>query len=285
MKRRSLLRLAAAGAAAGIPSAYPAAVMAAPRARPWMRWMPHEPQSTEAIDHTAWDAVLARYVSGHPDGINRFAYGSVTAADRAALDRYLDALSATPIARFNRDQQFAFWVNLYNALTVRVVLDHYPVDSIRDIDISSGLFADGPWGRDLIEVDGTALTLDDIEHRILRPLWRDPRIHYAVSCASLGCPNLARTAFLPGMLETMLNASAHDYINHPRGAAIRDGRLYVSSLYDWFSEDFGGDDAGVIAHLRHFAQGALADGLADIRSVSGHAYDWRLNDAARPPPA
>ncbi len=285
MKRRSLLRLVAAGAAAGIPSAYPAAVMAAPPARPWKRWMPHDPQSTAAIDHTAWDAVLARYVSGHPDGINRVAYGSVTAADRAALDRYLDALSATPIARFNRDQQFAFWVNLYNALTVRVVLDHYPVDSIRDIDISSGLFADGPWGRDLIEVDGTALTLDDIEHRILRPLWRDPRIHYAVSCASLGCPNLARTAFLPGMLETMLNASAHDYINHPRGAAIRDGRLYVSSLYDWFSEDFGGDDAGVIAHLRDFAQGALAAGLADIRSVSGHAYDWRLNDAARRPPA
>ncbi|MEE8270937.1 MAG: DUF547 domain-containing protein, partial [Alphaproteobacteria bacterium] len=190
MKRRSLLRLVAAGAAAGIPSAYPAAVMAAPPARPWKRWMPHDPQSTAAIDHTAWDAVLARYVSGHPDGINRVAYGSVTAADRAALDRYLDALSATPIARFNRDQQFAFWVNLYNALTVRVVLDHYPVDSIRDIDISSGLFADGPWGRDLIEVDGTALTLDDIEHRILRPLWRDPRIHYAVSCASLGCPNL-----------------------------------------------------------------------------------------------
>ncbi len=285
MKRRSLLRLVAAGAAAGIPSAYPAAVMAAPPARPWKRWMPHDSQSTAAIDHTAWDAVLARYVSRHPDGINRVANGSVTAADRAALDRYLDALSATPIARFNRDQQFAFWVNLYNALTVRVVLDHYPVDSIRDIDISSGLFADGPWGRDLIEVDGTALTLDDIEHRILRPLWRDPRIHYAVSCASLGCPNLARTAFLPGMLETMLNASAHDYINHPRGAAIRDGRLYVSSLYDWFSEDFGGDDAGVIAHLRNFAQGALADGLADIRSVSGHAYDWRLNDAARPPPA
>ena len=90
---------------------------------------------------------------------------------------------------------------------------------------------------------------------------------------------------MPGMLKMMLDAGAHDYINHPRGATIRDGRLYVSSIYDWYSEDFGGDDAGVIAHLRDFADGALADGLADIRSVSGHDYDWRLNDAARPPRA
>ena len=98
----------------------------------------------------------------------------------AALNAYVENLSRMPINDFNRAEQKAFWINLYNALTVKVVLAAYPVKSIRDIAISPGLFARGPWGKKLIEIDGETVSLNDIEHRILRPIWRDPRLHYAL---------------------------------------------------------------------------------------------------------
>ncbi len=171
-------------------SAWPLAGMAAPSAELWPRWQAHDDASTARIDHSAWDRFLRTYVRLGADGIARIPYGRVAAADREALGRDLSRLAATPISAYSRAEQFAFWVDLYNELTVKVVLDHYPVRSIRDIAISPGLFASGPWGRKLITIEGEGLSLDDIEHRILRPIWRDPRIHYAVNCAALGCPNL-----------------------------------------------------------------------------------------------
>ena len=110
------------------------------------------------------------------------------------------------------------------------------------------MFSDGPWGRALIEVEGEALSLDDIEHRILRPIWRDARIHYAVSCASIGCPNLQRTAFTDTNADELMAAAAHAYINHSRGVRIDGGRLIVSKIYSWFREDFGATDAAAVAH-------------------------------------
>jgi hypothetical protein len=252
----------------------------APSAKLWSRWQAHDPTSTLSVDHTAWDRLLRTYVLSEPDGINRFAYGKVTAADRAALDAYIATLSRTAVSQLNRAEQRAFWINLYNALTVQVVLAHYPVDSIRDIDISPGLFADGPWGRKLVEVEGEPISLDDIEHRILRPIWRDPRIHYAVNCASLGCPNLQPEAFTAANSETLLDRAAHAYVNHPRGARVENGKLIVSSIYVWFAEDFGSTDAAVIDHLRRYADADLLAALKDIATISGHAYDWRLNEPA-----
>ena len=249
---------------------------AAPAAELWERWDAHDASSNETIEHSAWDGFLAKYVRTHPDGINRVDYANVAAGDKAVLENYLEVLQATPVSRFNRNEQRAFWINLYNALTVHVVLEHYPVVSIRDI--RSGLFSSGPWGLDLARVEGEALTLDDIEHRILRPVWRDPRLHYAVNCASLGCPNLLPTAFTAQNTEQQLDFAASAFINHPRGAAVVDGRLQVSSIFDWFVEDFGGDDAGVIAHLRQHADPALSESLANITSVSDDDYDWQLND-------
>ena len=166
-------------------------VTAAPLAELWERWAAHDAASTASIDHSAWNRFLEAYLVRRSDGVNRLTYGRVSAADRKALAQYLATLAATPIGRYNRDQQLAYWINLYNALTIKVILDRYPVESIRSIDISPGWFSVGPWGKKLIRIDGEALSLDDIEHRILRPIWRDPRIHYAVNCASLGCPNLA----------------------------------------------------------------------------------------------
>ncbi len=144
-----------------------------------------------------------------------------------------------------------------------------------------GFFTIGPWGKKLVRVEGEELSLDDIEHRILRPIWKDPRIHYAVNCAALGCPNLMPTAFTRSNTEELLERGARDYINSKHGARFdSDRRLIASSLYDWYQEDFGGDEASVIAHLRSYARPALAAKLEGITEVYDFEYDWALNDAA-----
>ena len=254
------------------------AALAAPKAELWERWAAAT-ASTATIDHSEWNAFLGRYVKPGRDGINRIPYGAVSAADRAALDAYVKKLQGIPVTSFSRAEQRAYWINLYNATTVQVVLQHYPVDSILKIDISPGLFARGPWKKKLLTVEGEPVSLDDIEHRILRPIWRDPRTHYSVNCASLGCPNLAPEAWTAANTERLLEQGARDYVNHPRGARVEDGRLIVSSIYVWFQDDFGGDDAGVIAHLRKYAAPALARQLAGVTKISDDAYDWSLNDA------
>ena len=251
----------------------------APSKKLWPRWTTNDPASTARIDHSAWSAVLQKYLSTDAGGINRFAYAKVTREDRQALGAYLDRLAATPISRYDRAEQRAFWINLYNALTVALVLDHYPVKSIRDIDISPGLFSVGPWDKDLVTVEGERLTLNDIEHRILRPIWNDPRIHYAVNCASVGCPNLRATAFTGENADLLMEAGAREFVNSPRGVWLTAGRLIVSSIYAWFTDDFGGTEQGVIEHLRRYAGPALGAQLARVTRIDGDAYDWRLNDA------
>ena len=248
----------------------------APRSELWERWTAHDPLATAAIDHTAWTDFLTSYVSEGNDGVTQVAYAQVTGADRGALGRYIARLAATPVSRLKRAEQRAYWINLYNALTVKVVLDHYPLESI--LDVSPGLFAYGPWSEELIEVEGEALSLNDIEHRILRPIWRDPRIHYAVNCASIGCPNLQPVAFTAENTEVLLEAAARAYVNHPRGGRVKDGNLIVSSIYVWFQEDFGDSDAGVIAHLRRYADSGLAAQLSAVERIGAHEYDWSLNE-------
>lgn len=257
--------------------ALPSLAHAAPKAELWPRWQPFDVASTRAVDHAAWDAFLHRYVKvGAP--YNRVAYKDVTADDRRALGGYLWALGKEKPTTLRRAEQLAYWINLYNALTVRVILDNYPVATIRDIDISPGFFSDGPWGKKIIEVEGEMLSLDDIEHRILRPIWKDPRIHYAVNCASIGCPDLMGAAYTAANVDAALTAAAERYINDPRGAKLVDGKLMVSSIYDWFRADFGGSEAGVLDHLRRYAKPALQDMLARVRIVDTYGYDWRLNE-------
>jgi hypothetical protein len=252
-----------------------------PKSELWERWATHSPTATAAIDHSDWDAFLSRYLVVHAAGVNRVAYAEVSDADKKRLDGYLSALSALPISRFSRNEQRAYWINLYNALTVDVILDHYPVDSIRDISISPGFFSIGPWKKKLVRVEGEEISLDDIEHRILRPIWRDPRIHYAVNCASLGCPNLMPKAFTASNTEEFLDRGARDFINSEHGARLdSDNRLIASSIYDWFQEDFGDSETGVIAHLRLYARPALEVKLEGISVVYDFDYDWTLNDAA-----
>jgi hypothetical protein len=252
-------------------------VMAALSAELWPRWQTHDATSTARVDHSVWSRLIARYLRPSPDGVARFAYGAVSKPDRADLNAYVARLAATPVSRFNRREQFAYWVNFYNVLTVKTVLDHYPVKSIRDIDISPGWFADGPWGAKLVTVEGEKIALDDIEHRILRPIWKDPRIHYVVNCASLGCPDIPAVAMTADNAEKLLNDGAARYVNHPRGVTTKDGRVVVSSIYAWFQTDFGGSEAGVLDHLRRYASPALALKLKGRDAYDDHAYDWSLN--------
>ena len=198
---------------------------AAPKADLWERWTQHDDRSMKWIDHTVWNQFLGVYVKSHPSGVSRVMYAAVTPSDQQMLQHYLETMQAIPISTYNRREQKAYWINLYNALTVSIVLDHYPVMSIRDIDISPGLFSDGPWGAPLLIIEGQRVSLNDIEHRILRPIWKDNRVHYALNCASLGCPNLAAAAYTAYNLESFLERGAREYINHPRGVVFESGTL------------------------------------------------------------
>lgn len=236
-------------------------------------------KSSMTVDHSAWDKLLSAYVVASPDGVNRFAYGRVSKADKLALKSYLAKLQGVKVAVLAENAQRAFWINLYNALTIDVVLDRYPVATIRDISLGGGLFSVGPWKKELVGVEGRRLSLDAIEHEILRKQWRDPRVHYAVNCASISCPNLLGKAFTGATLEQMLTSGARAYVNHPRGARIVGGRLRLSSIFDWYRKDFGSSDADVIAHISAYAEPALKQELSRIKSIAGYDYDWSLNEA------
>jgi hypothetical protein len=256
------------------------ALAGGPKADLWDRWLAQDAGSAVAVDHRAWGRFLDRYLQVRPQGANRVDYAAVKPADKTALDGYLAGLQAVIVSKLSRAEQLPYWINLYNALTVKVILDHWPVSSIRDIDISPGLFSDGPWGKKLVSVEGEMLALDDIEHRILRPIWKDARIHYAVNCASIGCPDLAPEPYRADTADAMLSAAAQTYVNSPRGLRIdADGRLIASKIYDWFIDDFGGDEAGVLRHVRRYAAPALSARLAGRTGIDDHAYDWRINAA------
>lgn len=254
-------------------------VAAAPAPDLWARWQAHSPVSTLTIDHSPWNMLLTEYlVTNHPSGINRFRYAEVSPADRQTLGEYLGQLQQVRVSSLNRKEQEAYWVNLYNALTIQVILDHYPVKSIMDIDISPGFFSNGPWDAKLLTIEGEKVSLNDIEHRILRPIFSDNRLHYALNCASIGCPNLQPVAFTAANTEELLEAGAREYVNSPRGALMVKGKLYVSSIYKWFQVDFGGSESGVIKHLLQYVEGGLVDDLRTYNKGLRFDYNWTLNE-------
>lgn len=228
-------------------------------------------------DHTAFDALLSRRARNSRDGVVRVDYAGWqgSAADRAALGRYIEALSTLDPLSLTRPEQFAYWANLYNALTIRVVLDAWPVRSIRDI--RSSLLVAGPWKKTVARVGGVDLSLDDIEHEILRKGWSDPRVHYAVNCASFSCPNLPLRAWRGAGLGPGLDAAARSYVNHPRGVTFNGGALTVSSIYKWYAADFGSTDARVIAHLTQYAASPLEARLRQTTRIAGDDYNWAIN--------
>lgn len=240
--------------------------------------------ATTVVDHAAWDRLVKAHVVPGADGVNRVAYANFKANGHKELKAYLAALQATDPAKLDRPEQFAFWANLYNAKTIDVVLDKYPVKSIKDVSLGGGLKAlvgGGPWQAKIMKVAGVDLSLDDIEHQILRPIFKDPRVHYSVNCASFGCPNLPNAAFTGANLEAMLDAGAKAYVNNARGFAVDGGKIKASSIYSWFEADFGGSAAGVLDHARKYASPELKAKLEKLTSIASYDYDWSLNDVKK----
>ncbi|MEO9969620.1 MAG: DUF547 domain-containing protein [Hyphomonadaceae bacterium] len=229
---------------------------------------------TPEVMESYYSDFLSTYVS-NTDGINFVAYGSVTPEDQAMLTAYINSLEARGPANLSRDEEMAFWFNLYNAKTIEVILEAYPVSSIRKL----GSFNSGPWDTKNMTVAGVGeMSLNDIEHQTLRANWDEPRIHYAVNCASYGCPNLKPTPWTAETLESDLTAAAEGYINHPRGFRVEDGRVTASKIFNWYKEDFGGSKDGILAHARLYAKGDLKTALDAADTINGFEYNWNLNE-------
>lgn len=195
--------------------------------------------------------------------------------------RVADSVRAARPSTFDRDGRLAFWINAYNILTIDLVLEHYPVESIRDI----GSFLFPVWNREVARIEGEEVSLGGIEHDILREMG-DPRIHGAIVCASTSCPPLARTPFRAESIDADLDATMRRWLSIPeKGYAIdrEAGRLRVSAIFDWFEDDFEAT-GGVIATIARYADPEDARWLrgpgrrAPLRYLD---YDWRLNDRVR----
>ena len=250
------------------------AVNAAPESDALEFWLAHDQSSVEEVFHEPWQGLLDTYLDAdHESGVNRFNYGEVTNADHKILDEYLDSLQAQDPRKLSRDEQLAYWINFYNALTAKVVLEKYPVESIRSIRFLTSPF--GPWDKNFVKVQGQSLSLNDIEHGILRPIWKDPRIHFAVNCASIGCPNLVDEAFTATTADELMDAAASDFINHPRGVDINGSILVLSSIFDWYGGDFGRDESEVVSYLSKFLEGRSVN-FEEFGEIE-YQYDWALN--------
>ncbi|RYV04161.1 hypothetical protein SOPP22_01260 [Shewanella sp. OPT22] len=241
-------------------------------------WAVSDKSNKQQIDHTLWQTILDGYlVEIKTEGVRAFNYAQVTQADKKALKDYLQQLESIDPRTLNKNEQLSFWVNLYNALTIDVVLDHYPVTSIKDI----GDGITGPWNMELLTIAGQPITLNQIEHKILRPIWQDPRIHYVINCASVGCPDLPNMAFSSENVDSQLNKAATRFINQTKAVDINNNQLKLSSIYSWFSQDFGNNQAELIQHIQTFAKPALRSQLKAIASDKNSSinfdYDWKLN--------
>lgn len=209
--------------------------------------------------------------------------GSVSEGSRKGLEAYLADLQAVEVSSLDRAEQMAYWINLYNAKTVAVVLAKYPVKSIRDIDLSRGLFKQGPWDADILTVEGVKLSLNDVEHRILRPLWKDKRVHFALNCASLGCPDLAASAYTAANAAGFLAKGARDFVNSGHGVSLEGKTLVLSSLFEWYREDFGRTEKDMLEALTAWADPPRKALLAGHAGPIRYRYDWALNDAKPAP--
>lgn len=223
---------------------------------------------------TLYAEFLDKYITPS-DGINLLAYGNVSSEDKAVLKAYINDLETRGTEGLSRDEQMAFWFNLYNAKTIDVILDNYPLKSIRKL----GPLNSGPWDKKNMNVAGIGeMSLNDVEHGTLRKNWAEPRIHYAVNCASIGCPNLKATPWAAATLEEDLNQAAIDYINHPRGFNVEGSKVTASSIFDWYKEDFGGNKSGILKHARKYAKGELKTALDAAETINDFDYDWDLNE-------
>jgi len=232
----------------------------------------------DRVDHSTWDRLLQKYVDR--DGMVDYAAWKASEADRAALKQYLATLSAAdPAAETSKTGKLAFWINAYNALTIHGILKEYPTSSIRNH--TAKVVGYNIWDDLLLPVGNREYSLNQIEHEILRKLG-EPRIHFAIVCASVGCPHLLNEAYTPARLEEQLAANTRDFFSRERNfrADVANRRVRVSAILDWFGEDFGSTPqkglAGLSLYMPSEATRKLIAG--EDFSVSFLEYDWSLNE-------
>ncbi len=221
-----------------------------------------------AVDHSIFGELLATHVK---QGVVNYA-GFKTEEEK--LDRYLNVLANTDPDALGREEQFAFYINAYNAWTIKLILSGYPgVKSIKEL----GSPFQSPWKKEIVTIHGKKSSLDDIEHNILRPRFKDPRVHFAINCASKSCPPLISEPYRGSVLNTQLDQVTRDFLNTPGNYRLEGDTLWVSSIFKWFAGDFNDDPAGF---HQTFATGELKQGLDEKQGrlkVRYLDYDWSLN--------
>ena len=244
----------------------------------WPLWDKSSEVSRGVIDHSTLDALLKVYVvTRHASGINRFRYADVSRKHRKQLARYLRTKTAIDPRDYSRAEQKAYWLNLYNALTLDLILANYPVDSIEDIPGSGGSGMQGPWDKKLIKVAGQQISLNDIEHRILRPLWQDHKVHFGLACGGLGCPSLQPLAFTGANCRELLKKSSYEFVRHPRGVQLKNGKLQVSKIFEWYKADFAKSDKHLLKVFARYSGDREALYLLGFDGKIDYSHDWRIN--------
>ena len=223
--------------------------------------------SGRIVDHSLYGELLRKYVK---DGVVDY---QRLKNEEKKLDQYLQLLDQTNPDELLRNEQLALYINAYNAYTIKLILKNYPVDSIKDI----GDWFTGPWKIRFCKIGGKTLTLDEIEHDIIRPRFKDPRVHFAVNCASKSCPPLISEPYQESILNQQLDANTRNFLNNPERNRLEGNTLYVSKIFKWFEDDFNGD---VVGFFLRYAKEDLKNRLLakkDQIKIEYLHYDWGLN--------
>lgn len=225
---------------------------------------------SKPIHHDDWDALMKAHVNaaGFVD------YKGII-ADSVVFHRYLDTLRANhPNEKnWNRNERLAYWINAYNAFTIQLIIDNYPTASIKDI--KSGIpFVNGVFDLEFIEIEGHKYSLNNIEHGIIRPKFQEPRVHFAVNCASYSCPKLANYAYCPEQLDQQLELAAREFVNSDKNILTPD-KVQLSKILSWYWMDFKEQYDSRIEFLNKYSKDVQINPDAEVSFLD---YDWRLNE-------
>ncbi|MBT4866519.1 MAG: DUF547 domain-containing protein [Planctomycetaceae bacterium] len=244
------------------------------------KWSPSQQVSMDQIDHSAFDSLLHKYVDA--DGYVNYRAWKASAADRKALNNFIVQLSrATTRRRSGRNAQMAFWINAYNAVTLEGILQEFPTTSIRNHTSKLGY---NIWKHLPLLVDGRLHSLENIENKVLRPM-REPRIHFAIVCASVGCPRLKNEAYTADNLQQQLADNTRDFFSRSQNLQVDSARrtLHLSSILKWYGKDFGRTNADRLSYLRPYLPATARQVASQGASIRFLKYNWNLNDQSRKP--
>lgn len=242
-------------------------------------WPASQQTSMSQIDHSAFDRLLRKYVDS--EGLVAYGAWKASQTDRRALQDYLKQLSrANPRAAASKPAQLAFWINAYNALTLEGIMQVYPTTSIRNH--TARVFGYNIWNDLPLVVGGKNYSLNQIEHEILRKM-NEPRIHFAIVCASIGCPKLRNEAYTSEKVDAQLTANAIDFFQHQKHFQIKptQNTVYLSSILDWFGSDFGSTQSEQLRYIAKFTPESSRPFLTGPNvTVKYLEYNWGLNAQA-----